>query len=129
MLMAIESSGLTAADIGHVNAHATSTPVGDIIELRAIRNALGDHPIVTATKSMTGHLLGAAGAVESIAAVLAIRDGVVPVTLNLDDPDDGVELDVVRVEPRRANDHRGPQRLVRVRRSQRLARLPRAVTT
>ena len=85
----------------HVNAHATSTPVGDMAEALAIRTAIGDHPVLTATKSMTGHLLGAAGALESIATVLSVRDGVVPPTINLDDPDDGVQLDVVRVEPRR----------------------------
>jgi len=84
----------------HVNAHATSTPVGDITEIIALRTALGDHPVLTATKSMSGHLLGAAGALESIATILAIRDGVVPPTINLDDPDDGLDLDVVAHKPR-----------------------------
>ncbi len=63
-------------------------------EIAALRAALGDHPVLTATKSMTGHLLGAAGALESIATILAIRDSVVPPTINLDDPDDGLDLDV-----------------------------------
>ncbi len=78
----------------HVNAHATSTPVGDIAEIDALHAALGDHPVLTATKSMTGHLLGAAGALESIATILAIRDSVVPPTINLDDPDDELDMDV-----------------------------------
>ena len=89
-----------ATDIVHVNAHATSTPVGDMAEIAALRTALGDHPVLTATKSMTGHLLGAAGALESIATILAIRDSVVPPTINLDDPDDGLDLDVAAHKPR-----------------------------
>jgi 3-oxoacyl-[acyl-carrier-protein] synthase II len=91
---AIADSGIAKGDITHVNAHATSTPVGDMAEIVALRAALGDHPVLTATKSMTGHLLGAAGALESIATILAIRDGVVPPTINLDNPDDGLDLDV-----------------------------------
>jgi 3-oxoacyl-[acyl-carrier-protein] synthase II len=91
---AIADAGVAKQDIVHVNAHATSTPVGDIAEITALRAALGDHPVLSATKSMTGHLLGAAGALESIATVLAIRDGVVPPTINLDDPDDGLTLEV-----------------------------------
>jgi 3-oxoacyl-[acyl-carrier-protein] synthase II len=102
---AIRDAGLTAADIGHVNAHATSTPIGDTAEANAIRNAIGDHALVTATKSQTGHLLGAAGALESVFAILALRDQVVPATANLDDPDDDAAvqaLDIVRREPRKA---------------------------
>jgi 3-oxoacyl-[acyl-carrier-protein] synthase II len=91
---ALADAGLAKTDVRHVNAHATSTPTGDVGEIRVVRAALGDHPVLTSTKSMTGHLLGAAGAVESIATILAIRDGVVPPTINLDDPDDGVDLDV-----------------------------------
>lgn len=98
---AIADAGLSAADIGHVNAHATSTPVGDTAEAQAIRAALGDAAVVTSTKSMTGHLLGAAGAVEAIATLLALRDGVIPATRNLFDVDDDVPLDIVRGEPRR----------------------------
>ena len=90
---ALRSGDLSPLDIGHVNAHATSTPVGDLAESKTIRRALGDHPVVTATKSMTGHLLGAAGAVESIATMLAIRDGVIPGTRNLDNLDPEIELD------------------------------------
>jgi 3-oxoacyl-[acyl-carrier-protein] synthase II len=102
---AIRDAGLTPADIGHVNAHATSTPIGDLAEANAIRNAVGDHPLVSATKSQTGHLLGAAGALESVFAILALRDQVVPATANLDDPDDDAavqSLDIVRREPRKA---------------------------
>jgi 3-oxoacyl-[acyl-carrier-protein] synthase II len=97
---ALADAGLVKTDIRHVNAHATSTPAGDITEIRVVRAALGDHPVLTSTKSMTGHLLGAAGAVESIATILAIRDGVVPPTINLDDPDDGVDLDVAAQKAR-----------------------------
>ena len=77
---ALRDAGLTAADIGHVNAHATSTPVGDIAEAAAILDALGDHAAVTATKSQTGHLLGAAGALESVFCLLALREQVIPGT-------------------------------------------------
>jgi 3-oxoacyl-[acyl-carrier-protein] synthase II len=90
---ALADAGLTGADIVHVNAHATSTPTGDMAEIAGLRQAIGDHPVLTATKSMTGHLLGAAGALESIATILAIRDSVVPPTINLDDPEEGL-LDV-----------------------------------
>jgi len=94
MTKAIRDAGLTKADIVHVNAHATSTPAGDMAEIHGVRVAIGDHPLLTSTKSMSGHLLGAAGALESIATILAIRDSVVPPTINLDDPDDGLSLDV-----------------------------------
>ncbi|XVV14331.1 beta-ketoacyl-ACP synthase II [Actinoplanes sp. CA-131856] len=94
MSRAIRDAGLTGADIVHVNAHATSTPVGDMGEIVGIKAAVGTHPVLTSTKSMSGHLLGAAGALESIAVILAIRDGVVPPTINLDDPDDRLDLDV-----------------------------------
>ncbi|KUL42380.1 beta-ketoacyl-ACP synthase II [Actinoplanes awajinensis] len=94
MRMALRDAGLTGADIKHVNAHATSTPAGDMGEIKGIRAAIGDHSVITSTKSMTGHLLGAAGALESIATILAIRDSVVPPTINLDDPDDRLDLDV-----------------------------------
>ncbi|MET8232983.1 beta-ketoacyl-ACP synthase II [Micromonospora sp. NPDC005298] len=91
---AIADADVAKRDIVHVNAHATSTPVGDMLEIGALHKALGDHPVLAATKSMTGHLLGAAGALESIATILAIRDGVVPPTINLDDPEPGLTLDV-----------------------------------
>ncbi|GAA0897232.1 beta-ketoacyl-[acyl-carrier-protein] synthase family protein [Virgisporangium ochraceum] len=91
---AIANAGIGREDIAHVNAHATSTPVGDMTEIVALHKAVGDHPVLTSTKSMTGHLLGAAGAVEAIATILAIHHGIVPPTINLDDPDDGLDLDV-----------------------------------
>jgi len=93
--LALVSGGLSTSDIQHVNTHATSTPVGDTAEVAAIRDAVGNHPILTATKSMTGHLLGAAGAVEAIATILALREGLIPPTINLEDRDDEVDLDVV----------------------------------
>ncbi|MBY8873843.1 beta-ketoacyl-ACP synthase II [Micromonospora sp. PLK6-60] len=97
---ALADADVAKMDVMHVNAHATSTPVGDMLEIGALRKAVGDHPVLSATKSMTGHLLGAAGALESIATILAIRDGVVPPTINLDDPDDGLTLDVAAHKPR-----------------------------
>ncbi|MGC4941968.1 beta-ketoacyl-[acyl-carrier-protein] synthase family protein [Kribbella sp. DT2] len=97
MLQALREGDLAAGDIVHINAHATSTPTGDVAEAIAIRKALGsaaDHAIATAPKSMVGHLLGAAGAVESIATVLALHHRVVPPTINVDKVDDGVDLDI-----------------------------------
>jgi len=91
---AIRDAGIDKRDIMHVNAHATSTPVGDMAEIKALHAALGEHPVLTSTKSMTGHLLGAAGAVEAIATILALYHGTVPPTINLDDPDDELDLDV-----------------------------------
>jgi 3-oxoacyl-[acyl-carrier-protein] synthase II len=96
MQLALREAGLEAADVAHVNAHATSTPQGDLAEALAIRQALGagaDRVVVTSTKSMTGHLLGAAGALESLATVLALHHRVVPPTINLEDPED-IGLDV-----------------------------------
>jgi 3-oxoacyl-[acyl-carrier-protein] synthase II len=100
---ALRDAGLEPADIKHINAHATSTPLGDVAEALAMRSALGDAldgAIVSATKGVTGHLLGAAGAAEAIATMLALRDRVAPPTRNLDDPDDGIALDIARVDPR-----------------------------
>jgi 3-oxoacyl-[acyl-carrier-protein] synthase II len=94
--LAVERSGVDIADVVHVNAHATSTPVGDIAEALWISALFGDQTVVAATKSMTGHLLGAAGAIEAIATVLAIRDDLVPPTINLDDPDDEITVDIPR---------------------------------
>ncbi len=101
---ALRDAGLTPADVQHVNAHATSTPVGDTAEAAAILSSLGEHVLVSATKSQTGHLLGAAGALEAIFTILALREQIVPATANLDDPDDDAAvqaLDIVRHEPRR----------------------------
>jgi 3-oxoacyl-[acyl-carrier-protein] synthase II len=100
---ALVSGGLSPADVVHINAHATSTPPGDAAEALALRSALGgavDGVAVTATKSMTGHLLGAAGAVEAVVTVLAMRERLVPATRNLDAIDDEIALDVVRIDNR-----------------------------
>jgi 3-oxoacyl-[acyl-carrier-protein] synthase II len=97
MTIALAEGDLQAADVKHINAHATSTPQGDIAEAEAIRQGLGsatDDVIVTSTKSMSGHLLGAAGALESIATVLALTHRIVPPTINVDDLDPAVHLDV-----------------------------------
>jgi 3-oxoacyl-[acyl-carrier-protein] synthase II len=88
---------LQPEQVAHINAHATSTPAGDVVECQAISEALGEAAsgvVVSATKSMTGHLLGGAGAVESVAAILALREAVAPPTINLEDPDDdaGVQI-------------------------------------
>ncbi|MFE4869743.1 beta-ketoacyl-[acyl-carrier-protein] synthase family protein [Streptomyces sp. NPDC056682] len=91
---ALRDARLGPSDIGVVHAHATSTPSGDLAEAQAVALAIGGHPVVTATKSMTGHMLGASGAVGAIAALLALRDGTVPATRNLDNLDPAVELDV-----------------------------------
>jgi 3-oxoacyl-[acyl-carrier-protein] synthase II len=98
---AIRSAGVDAADIGHVNCHATSTQVGDVIEPQAVRRAIGEHPVLTAPKGNHGHLLGASGAVEAITTLLSVRDGIVPPTLNLEDQDPRVQLEVVTGEPRK----------------------------
>src|SRR3954471_17502730 len=97
IVRALEESGIQASDIAHINAHATSTPQGDIAEGLMIHATLGDHAdevVVTSTKSMTGHLLGGAGALEGIATVLAVHHRVSPPTINLDNLDPQVELDI-----------------------------------
>ncbi|MFG2595364.1 beta-ketoacyl-[acyl-carrier-protein] synthase family protein [Streptomyces sp. NPDC048462] len=98
--LALRDAGLAPADIGVVHAHATSTESGDLAEAQAISRAIGGHAAVTATKSMTGHMIGASGAVGAMAALFALRDGTLPATRNLDELDPRVELDVVRGEPR-----------------------------
>jgi beta-ketoacyl ACP synthase len=98
---AIELAGLTPGDVDHVNAHATGTIAGDRAEANAINRAMGAHaPAVYAPKAALGHSVGAVGAVESILTVLALRDGVIPPTLNLQKLDPEIELDVVAGEPR-----------------------------
>ncbi|HEU0189788.1 MAG TPA: 3-oxoacyl-ACP synthase KasB [Mycobacterium sp.] len=104
MTRAIELAGLTPADIDHVNAHATGTKIGDLAEAQAINNALSTRqPAVYAPKSALGHSVGAVGAVEAILTVLALRDGVIPPTLNLHNLDPGIDLDVVAGKPRPGN--------------------------
>ncbi|HSV41145.1 MAG TPA: beta-ketoacyl-ACP synthase II [Nocardioidaceae bacterium] len=103
MKKAIADAGLQPTDVVHINAHATSTPQGDLAEAAAIRLALGDEAadkvIVTGTKSMTGHLLGAAGALESVATILALYHRVIPPTINLEDPEDiGLDIATTRRE-------------------------------
>lgn len=98
MESALVDAGVNPQQVDYINAHGTSTPVGDIAETRAIKSVLGDHAyqtLVSSTKSMTGHLLGAAGGIEAIISALAIRDQVVPPTINLDNPDPDCDLDYV----------------------------------
>jgi 3-oxoacyl-[acyl-carrier-protein] synthase II len=101
--LALDDAGMAADEVVHVNAHATSTPQGDVAEAGALRAALGDAAAsvaVSGTKSMTGHLLGAAGALEAVATILAIFERTAPPTINVEDPDDDVHLDLVVNEPR-----------------------------
>ena len=104
MLNALNDAGLNPEDVDYINAHGTSTPAGDIAEAQAVKLALGDHAYKTAissTKSMTGHLLGAAGGIEAIFSILALRDQVAPPTINLDNLDPACDLDFV---PKTARD-------------------------
>ncbi|MBG80131.1 MAG: beta-ketoacyl-[acyl-carrier-protein] synthase II [Phycisphaerae bacterium] len=96
MLSALEDAGVNATDVDYINAHGTSTPLGDASEVSAVKTVFGDHAyklVMSSTKSMTGHGLGAAGGIESVAALNAIRHGVIPPTINLDNPDEGFDLD------------------------------------
>ncbi len=98
MLLALEDAGLNTDQIDYINAHGTSTPAGDIAESNGIKRTYGDHAYklcVSSTKSMTGHMLGAAGSAEAIFTILAIRDQVAPPTINLDNPDEGCDLNYV----------------------------------
>ena len=98
MEMAMKRAGLSPSDIDYVNAHGTSTPLGDEIEVQAVKRLFGaaaDQISMSSTKSAIGHLLGAAGSVEAIFSILAMRDGIVPPTLNLDNPSDGCDIDLV----------------------------------
>jgi 3-oxoacyl-[acyl-carrier-protein] synthase II len=100
--MALADGNISTSDVGHINAHATSTPAGDIAEAHALTMALGSHlphVAVSATKSMTGHLLGGAGAIESIFSVLAIHEKLAPPTINIDQIDPEINLNVVREKP------------------------------
>jgi 3-oxoacyl-[acyl-carrier-protein] synthase II len=98
MQNAINDAQLNATDIGYVNAHGTSTPAGDVAEVAAVKRVFNEHAyklLVSSTKSMTGHLLGAAGSVEAIFTILALRDKMAPPTINLDEPGEGCDLDFV----------------------------------
>lgn len=106
MKNAIRDAGLDPDAVDYINAHGTSTQVGDVAEVAAVKSVFAEHAYklsVSSTKSMTGHLLGAAGAVEAIFSVLAIRDGVLPPTINLDEPDEGCDLDFVAGKGRKAD--------------------------
>lgn len=103
MLLAIEDAGLNPEDVDYINAHGTSTPAGDIAETKGIKAAFGDHAgslAVSSTKSMTGHMLGAAGGAEAIFSILAVRDQVAPPTINYETPDPECDLDCVPNNPR-----------------------------
>jgi 3-oxoacyl-[acyl-carrier-protein] synthase II len=101
MQLALDDAGIATSAVGHVNAHGTSTELNDAAEAEAVRKVFGDSPPpVTSTKGVTGHLIGAAGAVEAVAALLAVRDGIAPPTANLEHLGDDIELDVVADSPR-----------------------------
>jgi 3-oxoacyl-[acyl-carrier-protein] synthase II len=98
MVAAMKDAGINADQVGYLNAHGTSTPLGDVAETLALKRALGDHAyrtMVSSTKSMTGHLLGAAGGVEAIFTILALHHGIIPPTINLGNPGEGCDLDYV----------------------------------
>ncbi|MBE9547163.1 MAG: hypothetical protein IMF10_06690 [Proteobacteria bacterium] len=98
MQLAVKDAGMKPADIDYINAHDTSTPLNDIYETEAIKKVFGEHSkslAVSSTKSMTGHLLGAAGGVEAMIAIKSIYEGVIPPTINLDNPDPQCDLDYV----------------------------------
>jgi len=106
MTNALRDAGLSPQDVDYINAHGTSTPVGDKSETSSIKDAFGEHAYklaVSSTKSMTGHLLGAAGGVEAVISALAIKDGILPPTINLEYPDPGCDLDYVPNEARRGD--------------------------
>jgi 3-oxoacyl-[acyl-carrier-protein] synthase II len=105
MQIAMKHAKVTPAEVDYINAHGTSTPIGDICETKAIKDAFGDAAYkvpISSTKSMTGHLLGAAGGIELAACALAMRDGIIPPTINLDNPDPECDLDFVPHKAREA---------------------------
>lgn len=106
MANALRDAGLKPEEVDYINAHGTSTLVGDVAEVAAVKSVFGGHAqklAMSSTKSMTGHLLGAAGAVEAIFSVLALRDGILPPTINLDNPDEGCDLDFVANQSRKSD--------------------------
>lgn len=100
---AISDSGLSINDINYINAHATSTPLGDLAECNALKSIFDTPPPTSSTKSMTGHTLGAAGAIESIFSIMSIVNNIAPPTINLNNPDDGCDLDFISNESREMN--------------------------
>jgi 3-oxoacyl-[acyl-carrier-protein] synthase II len=105
MSHALSGASIAPTEVDYINAHGTSTVLGDVVETRAIKSVFGQHAYqlpVSSTKSMTGHMLGAAGAVEAIFSVLALRDQVIPPTINLDEPDSECDLDYVPHQSRKA---------------------------
>jgi 3-oxoacyl-[acyl-carrier-protein] synthase II len=105
MRAALRNAGVTPQEVGYINAHGTSTPLGDRTETEAVREVFGEHAYrlaMSSTKSMTGHLLGAAGGVEAVFTVLALYHGMLPPTINLDEPDVGCDLDYVPHHARHA---------------------------
>ena len=98
MKLALDDAGMSAEDIDYINAHGTSTKMNDSLETKAIRNAFGEHAdklCVSSTKSMTGHLLGAAGAIEAVITVMAVKEDFAPATVNYKEADDECDLDIV----------------------------------
>jgi 3-oxoacyl-(acyl-carrier-protein) synthase len=98
MRRALERAGVQPGDIGYINAHGTGTPLNDVAETRAVKEVFGEQAYsvpMSSSKSMTGHMLGAAGAFESIVTILAMRDGFLPPTINLDNPDPECDLDYI----------------------------------
>jgi len=110
MTWALEDSGLEPGDIGYINAHGTSTPLGDSAEVAAVLEVFGNHArksaggslLMSSTKSVHGHALGASGAVELVGCIYALRDGLVPPTINLDNPEEGFDIDLVANKAREA---------------------------
>ena len=121
MRIALGKAGLEPREIDYINAHGTSTPLNDRFETMAIKSVFGQEAYktpVSSTKSMTGHLLGAAGGLEAAACVLSIREGVLPPTINLENPDPDCDLDYIPHTPAPRQGERHPLQLLRVRRAQ-----------
>ena len=130
MKTAIKRAGISPGDIDYINAHGTSTPLGDEIELGAVQRLVGNAAgriSMSSTKSSIGHLLGAAGAVEAIFSLLAIRDQVAPPTINLDNPSVETPIDLVPHVARKRDDRYRAVEFVRLRRHQRFARISAAL--
>jgi 3-oxoacyl-[acyl-carrier-protein] synthase II len=106
MKLALEDANIAPNEVDYINAHGTSTPLNDVVETKAIKKVFGEHAyklMVSSTKSMTGHLLGGAGGLEAVITVKALETGIVPPTINLEEPDPECDLDYVPNQARRAN--------------------------